>query len=42
MVPEIMQGNKGDRHKAQTFGISGRRKGWDDFRETSTEAYVLL
>jgi len=21
------------KHKEQTFGLSGRRRGWDDFRE---------
>ena len=27
------QGNKRDRCKEQTFGVCGRRRGWDDLRE---------
>ena len=35
MVPTIVQAGRQRRHrcKEQTFGLSGRRRGWGDFRE---------
>ena len=36
-----IKGSKGDRYNKQTFGLSGRRWGWDDLRETCTETCSL-
>ena len=35
VVPTVLLDGKQrrHRHKAQTFGLSGRRQGWDDLRE---------
>ena len=37
-----VQGSKGDRHKEQTFGHSGRRRRWDDLREEHWNIYIAI
>ena len=37
-----MQDSKRYRYKEQTFGLSGRRQGWDDMREYHCNMYITV
>ena len=36
-----MQDRKRDRYIEQTFGLYGRRRGWDDLREQHWNMYII-
>ena len=37
-----MQGSKGDTDIKDTFGLSGRRRGWDDVKERHRNMYITI
>ena len=45
MVPTILHiygQQRRQRYKEQTFGLSGRRRGWDDLREQHQNIYITI
>ena len=43
-VPTILHAGQKRRHrcKKQTFGLSGRRQGWNDLRECDCNMYITI
>ena len=44
MVPTILHAGEQRKHrcKEQTFGLRGRRRGWDDLREKHWDTYIAI